>query len=112
MYPNGDAVLHIVDIAPRFFPATFLDKRIATFGQLVEGIWLAFVTAWSLVYYGYPIRRQTDQCCVFTLNCRKQLSDLNKIQSRFTRVEACSSLVIGKRYHDPFTRNLLKKTEE
>ena len=46
MFLDGKAVLHVIDTATRFSSAIFLDAHGATYGQSVEGIWLAFVEAW------------------------------------------------------------------
>lgn len=104
MLLNERAVLHVVDTATRFSAATFLDSNGESYGQSVEGLWLAFVQTWCTVYPGYPNRLRTDQGSVFTSIRWKQLTDLNGIELRIFGVQAHSSLEIGERLHEPLRR--------
>lgn len=104
MFLEGKAVLHIVDTATRFSAATFLDAHGVTYGQSVNGIWLAFVMTWCLVYTGYPNRLRTDQGSAFTSDRWRQLADTNGVKLRLSGIEAHSSLGIGERYHEPLRR--------
>jgi hypothetical protein len=54
MFINGKAILHIADTATMFSAATFLDSNLATYGQSVEGVWVALMETWFTVYTGYP----------------------------------------------------------
>jgi hypothetical protein len=46
MFIDGQAVLHVVDTATRFSAATFPDSHNGSFGQSVEGVWLALIETW------------------------------------------------------------------
>ena len=61
MFLNGKAVLHIIDTATRFSAATFLDAHGSSYGQSVDGIWLAFSETWYTLYTGYPNRLRVDK---------------------------------------------------
>lgn len=65
MFLEGKSVLHIVDTATRFSSATFLDAHGKSYGQSVEGAWLAFVMIWFVIYTGYPNRLRNDQGSAF-----------------------------------------------
>jgi hypothetical protein len=43
MWIEGDAVLHVVDTAPRLSATTYLDTSGADYGQGVDGIWSALI---------------------------------------------------------------------
>ncbi len=104
MFLDSKAVLHIVDTATRFSAATFLDSHGETYGQSVDGIWLAFCMTWCTMYTGYPNRLRTDQGSVFTSDRWRQIAESNGIQLRLSGVKAHSSLGIGEKLHGPLRR--------
>ncbi len=104
MWIDGKAVLHIVDTATRFSAATFLDSNGSTYGQSVEGVWMAFTHTWCTMYTGYPNRMRTDQGSIFTSERWKQLTDIAGVQLRLSGVRAHNSLGIGERLHSPLRR--------
>ncbi len=104
MWIDGKATLHIIDTATRFSAATFLDSHGENFGQSVEGVWMAFVNTWCLMYTGYPNRLRTDQGSVFTSERWKHKMDMAGIQLRLSGVKAHNSLGIGERLHEPLRR--------
>lgn len=104
MFLEENAVLHIVDMATHFSAATFLDSHGPAFGQLVVGIWLAFVETWRTAYPGFPNRFRTDQGSALTSDRWKRLTNRNGIQLRLSGVQAHSSLGIGERLNEPLRR--------
>ena len=104
MFLDGKAVLHIIDTATRFSAATFLDSHGETYGQSVDGIWLAFCMTWCTMYTGYPNRLRTDQGSVFTSDRWRKIAESNGIQLRLSGVKAHSSLGIGEKLHGPLRR--------
>ena len=95
MFLDGKAVLHIIDTATRFSTATFLDAHSSSYGQSVDGIWLAFLETWCTLYTGYPNRLRVDQGSAFTSDRWRNLTDFAGIQLRISGVKAHSSLWIG-----------------
>jgi transposase InsO family protein len=104
MFLGGKAVLHIVDTATRFSAATFLDSHTATYGQSVEGVWLALIETWFTLYTGYPNRLRTDAGSIFSSPRWRQLSEMVGISLRISGIEAHNSLGIGERLHEPLRR--------
>jgi hypothetical protein len=66
MWIEGDAVLHVVDIATRFSATMYIVTNGAKYGQGVDGVWSALVDSWVAVYSGYPNKLRTDAGSVFT----------------------------------------------
>ena len=102
MFINGEALLHIVDSAPRFSSAAFLNKD---FDQNIEGISLAFIQVWCTMYTGHQNRLRIDQGLSFTSDQWRQLTDHAGIQFRISRVKAHGSLGIRDRSHEPVRRS-------
>ena len=108
MFLDGKAVLYVIDTATRLSSAIFLDAHAATYGQSIEGIWLAFVKAWCILYTGLPNRLLVDQGFTFTSDRWREITSQTGIQLRISGVKAHSSLGIGERLHGP-PRNIYRK---
>lgn len=65
---DGKSALHIVDTAPRFNSASFLDAHCETYGHSVYVIRSTFSNTRVTMYTGYPNRLQRDQGSVYTLD--------------------------------------------
>jgi hypothetical protein len=65
LFIDGQAVLHVADTATRFSAATSLDSHNGSFGQSVEGVWLALIETWLTLYTGYPNRLRIDAGSIF-----------------------------------------------
>lgn len=66
MFLDDKAVLHVIDTAPHFFAATFLDAYKESHSQGMLGTWLALAMIRCLTYTGYLNQLCTDQGFVFT----------------------------------------------
>lgn len=95
MIVDEKAILHIVDTAAHYSATTILDFYGETYGQTVEGIWLAFVIKWFNLFLGYPNRLRTDQESVFTSDRWKKLGKINGIELCLSEVKAHSYSGIG-----------------
>jgi hypothetical protein len=104
MFIDGQAVLHVVDTATRFSAVTFLDSYNGSFGQSVEGVWLALIQTWFTLYTGYPTRLRIDAGSILASPRWKELSNMAGITLRMSGVEAHNSLGVGKRMHGPLRR--------
>jgi transposase InsO family protein len=104
MFIDGQAVLHVFDTATRFSAATSLDSHNDSFGQSVEGVWLALIETWFTLYTGYPNRLRIDAGSIFASPRWKELSNMAGITLRMSGVEAHNSLGIGERMHGPLRR--------
>jgi hypothetical protein len=62
---DGQAVLHVVDTAKKLSAETFLDSHNGSFGQSVEGVFLALIETWFTLYTGYPNRLRIDSGSIF-----------------------------------------------
>jgi transposase InsO family protein len=100
----GQAVLHVVDTATRFSAETFLYSHNGSFGQSVEGVWLALIETWFTLYTGYPNRLSIDAGSIFASPKWKKLSNMAGITLRMSGVETQNSLGIGERMHGPLRR--------
>lgn len=76
MFIDGNAILHIFDIATHFSSATFLDVEGKKYGQSVDRIWLSFVQNLSTIYFGFYNRLRTYQGSVLTSDRWKRLPTL------------------------------------
>ena len=104
MFLEQKAVLHVIDTATRFSSTIFLDAHGATYGQSLEGIWLAFVEAWCTLYTVLPNRLRVDQGSAFTSDRWREITTQAGIQLRISGVKAHSSLGIGERLHGSLRR--------
>lgn len=66
MFIGGMAIHHFVDTTTKFSSATFLDPDGETYDQTVEGIWLALVMTWAILYTEFPDQLRTDQGSVIS----------------------------------------------
>ena len=89
---------------PRDSHQPFLDDHGATYGQSVEGIWLAFVEARYTLYIGLPNRLRVDQGSAFTSDRWREITSQAGIQIRISGVKSHSSLGIGERLHGTLRR--------
>lgn len=76
----------------KFSATTFLKSNGESYGQTLDGIWLALVQDWFTTYSGFPNRLRTDRSSVFMLDRWKPLANLNGIALRLLGVQECSSL--------------------
>lgn len=104
MFLDGKAFLHVVDTSTHFSAATFRDAHGDSYGQSVNGVWLAFVMIRCTIYSGYPNRLRTDQGSIFAFDRWRKLTDMNCFQLHLSSVVAHSSLGIFARYHEPLRR--------
>jgi hypothetical protein len=102
MFIDGQAVLHVVNSATRFSAATFLDSHNGSFGQSVEGVWLALIETWFTLYTGYSNRLRIDAGSIFASPRWKEFSNMAGITLRMSGVEAHNSLGIGERIHGQY----------
>ena len=99
MFIEGKAILHIVDSAIRFSSAIFLDSQGQNYGQSVNGIWLAFLESWCILYTGFPNRVRTDAGSVSTSSRWKEMAESVGTELRISGVDARNSLGIEERIH-------------
>lgn len=104
---DEDAVLHVVDTAPRFSGATFLDKS-TEYSRSVEGVWLAFLETWYTQYTGFPNRWRTDTGSIFTSSHWKQMTEDCGTILIISGEQAQNSLGIVKKLHALLRRIYLK----
>jgi hypothetical protein len=76
MFIDGQAVLHVVDTVTRFSAATYLDSHNGSFGQSVEGVWLALIETWFTLYTGYSNRLRIDAGSIFASPRGKEISNM------------------------------------
>lgn len=105
MLLDGKAVIHIVSTATRFSAVKFIDIHSMNYGRYVNGIWIAFVMTWSLVYKGYPNSQRIDKGSVLVLGEWKLLADTNEIQFWHSGIEAHRSSEIGEKYQNSLRQN-------
>ena len=98
MFLEGKAILHVVDTRTHFSSAAFLDS------QSVDGVWAAFLSAWTTLYVGYPSKMRVDQGSIFTSRRWKQLTDATGISLQLSGIESHNSIGAGERYHAPLRR--------
>lgn len=82
MFLEGSTIIHIVDTTNHFSAATFLGPSGGSYGQTVDGVWIALVQTWSTMCTGFPNPLRTDQGLVFTSESWKKLTNLNGIELR------------------------------
>lgn len=104
MFLDGKTALRIIDSATRFSAASFFDSNRETYGQTVDGEWMAFVMTSCTMYTGYPNKLPTDRESVFSSQRWKQLTDMVGVTLRLSGVKAHSSLGIEERLHEPLRR--------
>jgi hypothetical protein len=102
MFIDRQPILHIIDAAPGFQAAAFLE------GEYASTIWNAFVLCWSRLFIGDPERITADHGSVFRSHLFEQCCFEHGITLQFTGTEQHNALGTGEKYHHPLTKDFLK----
>lgn len=100
------AALYIVDIDTHFNSAQFLNT------QTVEHVWEAFLSCWTTMFIGNPLKIRVDQCSVFTSIHFTLLCDTAGIEVKDYGIEHRNALGSSEPYHDPLQRIFGKVKQE